>query len=259
MVGTRRSALAGAGRGVGEENREGAAGGAGGGRGAGRGAKRAAPQEPGRRQRPFAGATRRDADSMGDDELLELERFEGEGAAGGAHGARQQRPAAAVAAAAGFTFEELMTGVRSVVADALGAAKDSKPEYRLAKDPATRDVQAVLERVRKAPDYGGLAGRLEARESRAGRRRGSWWREACLGDRGVGTTPRQYGTAGIYKGSGREPCTKLVGHGNGILFPQYEQGNSIFPGGDLGWNWALACLGCKGKRLSGLGTGEGKG
>lgn len=62
-----------------------------------------------------------------------------------------------------------MTGVRSVVADALSAAKDNKPEYKLAKDPATRDVQAVLERVRKAPDYGESAGQyLAERERRAG-------------------------------------------------------------------------------------------
>jgi hypothetical protein len=40
------------------------------------------------------------------------------------------------------------------VTRAVAAAKDSKPEYKLAKDPAIRDVQSAVERAMKAPDYG---------------------------------------------------------------------------------------------------------
>ena len=33
-------------------------------------------------------------------------------------------------------------------------AKSDKPDYKLAKDPAIREVQTAVERAVKAPDYG---------------------------------------------------------------------------------------------------------
>jgi hypothetical protein len=44
--------------------------------------------------------------------------------------------------------------IRSVVTDAVNKAKESKAEYKQAKDAALRDVQNCVERALKAPDYG---------------------------------------------------------------------------------------------------------
>lgn len=165
MVGTRRSATLEVGAGRGSAGGAGGAGrGAGGGRGAGAAApKRAAPPRAGSSKRPFGQQAR--PGSPEDDDLEEQLRLleQQEDITGQDRGQllgaqrqsgllqQQQQHQQGLSTA---LLEAIAGAVQTGVAQGVAMAKSEKPDYKLAKDPAIRDVQTAVERAVKMPDYG---------------------------------------------------------------------------------------------------------